>query len=436
MKNNLLKISLLGCALHSASNANEALDLLEGRITEDEVTVTELLKPSEEEVALEEAQAAAEEEARVLRDTRDYSGRWKEQLTPLGVVYEDEGNTIIQRIAIDGLVEYGLTNGDLEADQGGSTDGGESRLKRARLGAMVQAFYNTDLEARVVADDDGYQGIDTLKATIEFNEALELEVGKFRAPFGQDFRLDPNVRHSIGLSRLSTQLSPGNTLGVQLNVYDGPWDFGLGYYSGDLDENLPGLERGFVLANIGYTLLGASAPNPEDENARVPPGYQRWYLDYIFNTDPDNSENLAGVEHLLSTGVATSAGRFDFDGEFILANGPDTSAWGLNLVARHWLLEDAIRLVGRYSYADSDDPGGIFLGLGVEGAEGDTTQALAGFDTVVAGDELHSFYLGLDWHILQDYLLITTGLEYTFLGDDTNGDSDLLLWHSGARLAF
>lgn len=412
---------------------NEALDLLEGKITEEEVTVSKLLERDEPAQESE----SKEGEEKVLRDDQDYSSRWKNRLAPLGVVYENEANPILQRAAVDGLLEWGLVNGEIEPKSGASEKIDENQLKRVRLGGMMRAFYNTDLEGRVVADGDGYQGIDTLKATVQVNEVLKVEAGKFRPPFSQEYRQDPNVRVAPGLSPIVAQVAPANTLGARISASNGPWEMGLGWFGGGVDKDIPELGGGFVLANLIYTFDGDLVADAGDEDAVAPPGHQRWHLDYLYNSSTDPVGSVPnGYKHLLSTGIEVSTGRFDFGGDFVLANGEVDTAWGMTLTGRYWILEDALRFVGRYNYADTDDSGGLSVGFGVPGALGDSTQPLLGYSTVLPADEFHSFYTGLDWHIVEDYLLFSTGLELKLLKDEVNGDSSSLFWHTGGRVAF
>ena len=373
-----------------------------------------------------------------MRDDRDYRNRWKNRLVPKGLVYDNENNPIVQRVAIDGLAEWGTVNGEINSDGGEDTDINDNQLKRVRLGGMIRAFYNTDLEGRVVGDGNGYQGIDTLKATVQVTEGIAIEAGKFRAPFSQEYRQDPSVRSAPGLSPIVAQIAPANTVGVRVGATNGNWEMGLGWFSGDRDRNVPGIDGGgFVLANLSYTFNGEVVVGPEDDRTTPPAGHQRWHFDYIYNTSPSEGGSIPNeYRHLVSTGIEVSSGNLDFAGDFLLANGDTNTAWGLTMTGRYWLLEDAIRLVGRYNYADSNDLGGISVGYGVPGAVGDSSQPLSGFSTVLPGDEFHSAYLGLDWHVLQDYFLFSTGVEYRLLKDEINDDSSGLFWQTGGRVAF
>ena len=423
---------LLGVA-GQACYGNEALDLLEGKITAEETTVDLLIQEKEAaEVAKEE------EKEKILRDDRDYSSRWKNRLVPQGIIYANESNPVVQRAAIEGLAEWGLVAGEIDFDEGPDEDVNDSQIRRLRLGGLVRALYNTDLEGRVVGDGDGFQGIDTLKATVQVNDALTIEAGKFRPPFSQEYRQDPSVRVAPGLSPIVEQVAPGNTLGVRVETTSGPWEAGLGWFTNGLDENITGFEGGgFIVANLAYTFDGEVVAESGDEEVVAPPGHQRWHLDYLYNTSGElNGAVPNAYRHLVSTGIEVSTGDFDFAGDFIVANGDINTAWGLSLTGRYWLVEDALRLVGRYSYADTEEPGGLSLGIGVPSAVGDSTQPLLGFSRILPADELHSFYWGLDWHILHDYLIVTTGLELQLISDALNGDSTALFWNTGGRLAF
>jgi hypothetical protein len=139
---------------------------------------------------------------------------------------------------------------------------------------------------------------------------------------------------------------------------------------------------------------------------------------------------------MVSTGIEVSSDRFDFGGDFLLAKGDRNTAWGMTLTGRYWILQDAVRFVGRYNYADSDDPGGLSVGYGVPGALGDSTQPMLGYGTVLTGDELHNFYAGLDWHIIKDYFLLSTGAELKLLDNEMGADSSTFFWRTGGRVAF
>lgn len=428
----IIVAGVLGSSWSSQCGANEALDYLEGKISDDEVSASQSSRPEPSEVL---RGSEGDSEASGTRSDRDYSSRWKNRLVPQGVIFDKPNNPVVQRVAIEGLAEWGLVAGDVGLPSGGDQDVNDSQLRRLRIGGIVRAFYNTDLEGRVVADGDGYQGIETLKATIPVGEGLVLEGGKFRPPFSQEYRQDPSVRVAPDLSPIVALIAPANTIGARVSAGYGPWDFGVGWFSGSQGRGLPAVNRqGFVLGNLAYTFDGAGTGG---EGSETVTGHQRWHLDYLYNfsEDPDGSIPNS-YRHLLSTGIEVSHGDFDFAGDFLLANGATNTAWGLALTGRYWVLEDALRMVGRYNYADSDALGGVAVGFGVPGALGDSTQPLAGYQTVLTGDEFHSVYLGLDWHFLKDSLVLSTGVEWRLLKDENTSDNSGFFWQTGGRAAF
>lgn len=430
MRSNAFRLAVLAATCHGLY-ANEALDLLEGKIGYDDVTVTDF----SEEKSDDELQTQALLDQ---LDLQDYSARWKAKLPSRGVVYENEQNPVVQRVAFDGLAQWGLQVGELDRSEGDSTDINDSQLQRARIGGLVRAFYNTDLEGRVVADGDGFQGIDTLKATVKVSDHGTVEVGKFRPPFSQEYRQDPSVRIAPGLSPIVEQVAPANSLGIRGSYTKGPWEFGLGWFSGSLRSNLPELNRSsYALVNLAYTWDGKAAVEKGGAEVVPGPGHQRWHLDYLYNPASDEVTAIPNrYRHLLSTGVEVSSGPLDFFGDFLLANGDLSTAWGVTTTARYWVREDALRLVARYNYADTDDVDGLQIGVGVPGAIGDATQPLLGHDSILPADQFHSFYLGLDWHLSEDYLLLSSGIELQLFNSDSLGDASGLLWHLGGRAAF
>ncbi|MDB4538033.1 hypothetical protein N9230_05420, partial [Akkermansiaceae bacterium] len=119
-----------------------------------------------------------------------------------------------------------------------------------------------------------------------------------------------------------------------------------------------------------------------------------------------------------------------------LAKGNDQTAWGVTAAGGYWLVEDAVRLVGRYHYAKSREDGGVLVGWGVPGTGTDAGQPF-GSPLSTSASELHSIYGGLNFHLFEDNLLLGTGLEYRNLsGVVGEGDFDSWGWNTWARFAF
>ena len=411
--------------------ANEALDLLEGKDESAGWTVAPVASGgggSGEQVEGGPGPA---------RDW-DYDRRSMRYLPPLFSVYQNDDNEFVQRVSFDGLLEWRTEDGSYEPDNAPKSDLDDTGVRRARLGARVRAFYNTDFEARAVFDDDDYQGIDSLRATVDVADGVAVSVGKYRPPFSGEYSLDPAVRVTPEIGQLSRQIAPANTLGAMVAVQAGGWDYAAGYFSGDVDKDIPDLDGdGFILGKVAYTFQG---PPLSPDNAESPGSdtYQRWYLDYIYNLNRDDSSSIPlAYQHLASTGVEVSSERMDLLVDLMLANGDVNTAWGLTVLGSYWLYEDAVQIVGRYHYADTDDDNGLIVGYGIGSAIGDSTQPQT-YPTTFTADELHSFYFGLNFYFFENYIILNTGIEYQLLKDDDDSalDADSWIWQAGGRIAF
>lgn len=425
----------IGVVLWAAlpGQANEALDLLEGQ--EDPMAGLPVTPQADGPQPIEGSNW-----------DQDYSWRWLTTLPPLWSYVPDD-NDVVQEAALTGLFEWRLESGSIEVDGAGieERDVDSARARRARLGTVLRAFYNTDIEGEAVFDGDAdYHGVGKLKATVHVNDDLYLAFGKFRPPFSFEYTRDPSVRLVPEMSPLAAQIAPANSLGVMAGGVLGNWDWGVGWFSNDTSKNIPDIQGdGYVLAKVGYTFQGT--PGPDGDAEGEPAGnedagsvYQRWHLDYIYNMDEGRSSSIpGGYDHLLATGLQLSSGQFDFAGDFMLANGKDNTVWGMTLQGSQWILEDAVRAVARYSYADTDDAGGLRVGWGVPSPRSDTVHPFQ-YPFVQTGDELHTFFGGLNFHVFGDYIIVQVGAEYRLLKNPVSGLPDLSswLWQIGGRAAF
>jgi hypothetical protein len=110
----------------------------------------------------------------------------------------------------------------------------------------------------------------------------------------------------------------------------------------------------------------------------------------------------------------------------------DTTAWGLTLAPTWWAVPGAVKIVGRYHYAGSDDPGSLVATMGAS--------ADPFFDSspFFIGDEYHSFYLGANAHFYQDRLVWMNGLENIILKDEAGAgfNAEAWIWHTGVKASF
>ena len=421
--------------LTAGTRANEALDVLEGK--KDPASVVLPPVPGEE---------GEEKEGEVVIPlTEEWASSPLDPVWSRAVLFDDPSNPWVQQLAITGLFHWQGSWGEATPEGGREVDLDSTRARRARLGARLKAFRNTEIEAVAeFAGDSNYSGVERLQGKTSFLDNAYVKYGKMRPGFTTEYRTEPQRALTPERSFLVNMVAPAATLGLMLGQDTDRWDWGLGWFSSDNDSNLPGIEGdGFLLANLAYERWEKAEGSA--------PMRTRWHADYIYNFDERNSPaipryNVAGrrsangnqliarnpaFQHLFSTGVEVEQDRFGFAADFILASG-DTNAWGLSLTPSYWALPGTLRIVGRYHYADTDDAGGLVGGMGV-GAD-------PYFDStpVLVGDEYHSFYLGANLHIYKDDLVLMNGFEHVLLKDAAGGgfDTDAWIWHSGARISF
>jgi hypothetical protein len=83
----------------------------------------------------------------------------------------------------------------------------------------------------------------------------------------------------------------------------------------------------------------------------------------------------------------------------------------------YWIVKDRLQLVARYQYARSDEPEGLRLDTRYVRAlhSAPNPDLDSGF-----GDENHSFYLGLNWHLCGDNLKVMGGIAYDTMSARTD----------------
>lgn len=434
---------LLFVSLLSQAHANEALDVLEGKKNAADVR----LPP------VESSPGTAGSEETVAREDLIYlEPEWTPSPADLiwsrAILFEDAANPWLQQIAISGIFDWQASYGSADVAAVGDTAAktvelDNSRTRRARLGARLRTFRNTDLEASVeLAGADNYRGIEKLSGHTEITPGSSVQYGKFRPTFSPESGDDAYSPYP-DRSMLTNMLAPGPSLGVMFHQSGKSLDYGFGWFSGDASTEIPGIEgNGFLALNLSRTFVEPSGKSVMRT---------RWHLDYIHNLDGADSEsipryNLAGrrsangnqllaqnpaFRHLVSTGITIDQGDFSFAGDLKFGKG-DSTAWGLTLSPTYWLIPGTVQLVGRYEYAGSNEAGSLVSALG-------TSSDLAFDDSpFFLGDEFHSFYLGANLHLYQNQMTLMSGFEQVIIKDQQGEqfDTDAAIWHTGARVSF
>ena len=432
------RLFFIALTLCDLARANDVLDALEGK-----------KKSSEIEVPAAPGAPDRDANGALIYLETTYPPSRLDALWARSVVYENEANPWVQRMAITAYLDQQATFGKAEVEGVGTVPEKEvdldgTRIRRARLGARIRAFRNTDIEANYdFAGNRNDQRIERLKARTEFMPDATVTFGKFRPDFGTEYSIEPEDSLYPDRAMLTNMIAPDTTLGVQLGYRHRDWQFALGWFSGDSDPYLPGID------GEGSMLLGAKRTVVEKSGSSLSRAV--WHFDYLHNFDGTRSGtvprfNVAGrrsangnqlvannplFHDLVSTGIVLDQGRFSFMGDFMIAKG-DGAACGLTLAPSYWAIPGRINLVGRYHYAVADEAGGL---IGTMGTSSDPAFDSSPF---FIGDEYASFYLGANVHLYRDQIILMGGLEYGRLTDEQGAgfNTEAWIWHAGAKMSF
>ncbi len=434
----LLPTLLLGIGL---LQANEALDVLEGNKKASEVK----LPPAPEDSIVSQK---AERES-VVYIQPHWAPSPLDSVWAKAMLFEDPSNPWVQQAAITGFFDAHAAFGRATIQDGGGgpdthADLDGSRTRRARLGARLRMFGNTEVEAvGEFAGSEEFRGIEKLSAQTTIQPGTKVKYGKFRPQFPLEHD-DNEISAYPNRSMLSNMLSPRSSLGIMLSKTHADWEYGLGWFSSDQHPDLPGIEGdGFLAFNLARNFV---------EPAGITNRRMRWRLNYIHNFDANRSDPLSRYDlvglfsangaqaltrnpayrHLVTTGVHFEQDNFSFDSEVMFGMGSVDRAWGLTLSPNYWLIPGTLKLVGRYHYAESRDAGGLISTMGVNG------DPLFDSTPFFIGNEYESFYLGANLHLYENQMVLMGGLEQIELSDDAGAgyNTDASIWHLGAQMSF
>lgn len=418
------------------SSANQALDRLENSDLKDELITNN-----------------------VPENFTTFSAReWKEMEWPSSPlksiwdkakIYENPQSSFIQSVELTGHFDWQISTGAAEVEFSNSQT--EQRLgihenltRRARLGARIQALNHTNFEfAGEFAGDSSYNGLERLFVETEVNDHLSVRVGKFRPTFSQDYIDDPQSSPYPDRNVLTNMLVPNRVMGAKTAFRHGDSDYALAWFSNDTDKWLPDFNsHGLIVANLARNFI---------ENSGNSSRKSKWTLDYMFNLDDRDSEVIPSYRkyssvsangaqpitdpnfrHFIHTGISLEDNRMGFDAGFSLAT-TSSKVYGLNLSPTYWLIPGYVRLVGRYQYAESDEGGGIITAIGP------ATDPFRVNSPLFTGNTLHAFYLGANFHVFEDKLVITSGVEHTLLDNSQSNleiHTEAWIWQTGVRLSF
>ena len=112
--------------------------------------------------------------------------------------------------------------------------------------------------------------------------------------------------------------------------------------------------------------------------------------------------------------------------------------WGFVATPYYWIVPAKLQAVVQYAYAGAEENQGIRLNSRYVRA---TNYGGGGNPNIVnggRGDELHTVYAGLNYHVCGDNLKFQAGAEYASLNTPMAGDGDVdaLTWLFAFRSSF
>lgn len=458
----ILTITLLAASSCYLLAENSFLDSLEGKIEEKEENSELYDKFFEEKEEDLEAKKRAEE-ARKL-ELRNTPSQFPERKNAVVQFYKNETNRYVQEASAEASLNFRAITGE-------GTDAGLNLT----LGTTARVFNSADLEARIMLDHGGYQGIERLRLTYDVSETMipihstmqngflgvynnvlskpfslltpvfgeifpeaslneiesaELRIGKYRPRFGSQYATDPSLRLTPFLPQIVEQIAPHNALGMEYLVQNDYWNWTYGLFSSDSSRNIPRIDDG-VMFHVGLGYNFGKVDTKRDETIQI---FRELRADYYYNSEADESSRTS-LEQLAAISFLSQTDNFTFNLDGFLGRGDGLTTWGLNLTGAYWLKHDFLQLVALYQHSNASEDDSLAVNRGVPGARAETSFP-SNFDpeSVSFGNLYHSLYLGANTYFFHDRLRISAGIEYRTL--ETSNGEDEELWMGQAQAIY
>lgn len=339
-----------------------------------------------------------------------------EDLWNIPHLYSNSDSLLVNDLKLVGRYQWQYA--DLNSDQG---DWSDSENRRFRLGTEAKVLGgNWKLKAEINVNDDFspfYKSLEEAYIKYQGNDALNITIGRQKPAWSYEQSTSSRKILTFERSLLVNQLSPKKTSGISASGSIENWNYVLGIYNGNINEEFGDFNNSgeFALASIGYDYSKSS-----DFDTAA------WRLDLLHNKDETNNaakpyKNSISLNHSLSQGVLT------LNTDLIHAGGYSDDVYGLVLLPTYDI-SDKLQLVARYTYASSD---------------GDGLRAQKRYERKASltdsgyGEDYQSYYLGLNYYINDHKLKLMTGIEYADMdGGSDGGDYSGWTLFSGLRLYF
>ncbi len=348
-----------------------------------------------------------------------------DEIWSLATLYKDPGNPWLEEVRLFGRFHGNWS--DENTDKGG-WNGLEARRVRAGLDIKFLEEFELKGEWRFIPFPGGpvagQRALTEASLSWSPDPAFRITVGKQLPAYTQEGLISSNDLLTVERSNLANTFWVGEdnfSTGLTLSGEVGAWQYYGGVFSGELDEYFSKFDAGYYwVAGLGY-----------DFKKQL--GVDRALLrfDYVYNDgDPRNltTKPFTNSEDL---DFELKDGRYGVNGTVIRGSGlraqPDV--WGFEFTPTFDITKK-LQLVARYTFLNSDGPGGIKAQRRYENLVPDITGA--------KGDQYQAVYLGLNYYIYGNKLKLQTGIEYSNLHDSTGKGGSFNAWsyQAGFRFSF
>ncbi|MFM2198967.1 MAG: hypothetical protein RLZZ505_2399 [Verrucomicrobiota bacterium] len=370
------------------------------------------------------------------------SGDWCTWLqSKPGTLYKNAENPWLQSFNIGGRFQYQAAYLEGEDVNGRDFNDTYDDYRRARIETKTEflRFFSANIKLNMVNDgrpagndlDWGYDTFDEAVFTFDIKkafgagslDALKLNYGRFKFNMTEEVHMSSKEIYTVERSAIANKLygNPNRATGFTLDAAMGKWSGTVGIFSSEDDtEFIGGWNDGQA-----YYLSVAHATTDE----------WRFVLDFVINNE-DGGDDYLGYAWATALNAIYAKDRFGAVTTLVLGENNAAGVRGgsfesLMVMPYYWLVEDRLQAVCQYQYAGSSESEGMRTNSRYV-----RSQHSAGVNVNSGrGDELHTLYTGLNYHICGDNAKIMAGVEYSAL-DTPAGDVNALTYLVAFRTFF
>lgn len=393
-------------------------------------------------IALSVQASAGNEVAHPSTAASGSSGDWCNWLkNKPGQLYKNAENPILQSFQLGGRFQYQAAYLDGKDVNDRDFNDTYDEYRRARIEAKAEflKFFAANIKLNMVNDerpqgndlDWGYDTFDEAVFSFDIKkafgagelDALKLNYGRFKFLMTEEVHMSSKEIYTIERSAIANKLFGANSrpTGFTLDAALGAWSGTLGVFSGEDDSEFIG---GW---NDGQAYYLSLAHETTDE--------WRFSADCVVN-DESGTDDFLGYDWATALNAVYTKDRFGAVSTVAFGENNQTGKRGgsfhaLMLMPYFWIVENRLQGVLQYQYAGASEDEGIRANsryLRSQHSPGVNVNS-------GRGDELHTIYTGLNYHICGDHMKIMTGIEYAAL-DTPAGDVSTLTYLMAFRTFF